>query len=424
MARLFERVFPRELLDRVPAFIKVGALVPVGVGVAWLMWMGLVQFPVVSNWVAHTTLEEKYQTNAQHIVTLRYHPKAESLFQPIAKGLQAVGFQVAWERKENIQDNVVEAPLAVGEEIARIAQYNSWGREYSVFKAEQPQISLATPLESGQVFRDTPPAAVSRAGKYSDIVWAKSGAALQALLPRMVQIPAGTFTMGSPESEKGRDGDEGPQHEVRIPAFEIGESEVTFAEWDRCVEAEAEACPQVDDQGWGRSDRPVINVNWNQAQVYIQWLNQQAGLPEDKGYRLPSEAEWEYAARGKTQTAYFWGDEWECGYGNGNNPETKCQDGYEEKTAPVKQFKPNGFGLYDTSGNVWEWVQDCWVDNYQGAPTDGSAREASKGKSCEFRSLRGGGWYSIPAFLRSAFRSRDLPGAAYYGTGFRLARTP
>ena len=317
---LLQRFFPRELVERVPAFVKVGAVVPVGIVLIWLAWIGLAQLSMVGEWLAQERLAAKWQEHAQQVVTLRYHPKAQSLVEPIAKGLQAVGFQVAWAENSEVKENGITAPLSVGTEIARIAQYNSWGRKYPVFKAEQPVINLATALQTGQVFTEQPPANVQRAGEYpTAITWVPvpkgveanqamkplvEGTSVKALSPPMIKIPGGTFTMGSPTSETGRDADEGPQHEVQVLAFEIGETEVTFAEWDRC--ADAGVCPQAEDEGWGRGDRPVINVSWKQAQEYIQWLNETLGLSEGQGYRLPSEAEWEYAARAGTQTAYFW----------------------------------------------------------------------------------------------------------------------
>ncbi len=236
--------------------------------------------------------------------------------------------------------------------------------------------------------------------------------------PRMVAIPGGTFLMGSPETEEGRYKDEGPQHHVTVPAFELGETEVTFAEWDRCVSAGA--CSQKKDQGWGRGARPVINVSWNDIQTYIAWLNARVGLTGAHAYRLPSEAEWEYAAKsGANQELWA-----------GTSEESKLRDyavykaNSGRKTAEVRSKKPNAFGLYGLSGNVWEWVQDCYVDSYQGAPTDGLAHETAAGKTCEKRSLRGGGWNNLPQILRSAFRDRYHPGEALIDTGFRLARTP
>ncbi|RMD68212.1 MAG: PEGA domain-containing protein, partial [Gammaproteobacteria bacterium] len=165
--------------------------------------------------------------------------------------------------------------------------------------------------------------------------------------PEMVVIPPGRFLMGSPFDEEGRDSDEGPQHRVSIARpFAIGRYEVTFEEYDRFCEATGRRRP--DDNGWGRGKRPVINVSWHDAKAYARWLSKQTG----KRYRLPSEAEWEYAARAGTSTRYWWGDR--VGHGHANCD--GCGSWWDGKeTAPVGFFDPNPWGLYDTAGNVWEW---------------------------------------------------------------------
>ena len=201
--------------------------------------------------------------------------------------------------------------------------------------------------------------------------------------PEMVVIPAGTFLMGSPENEKERFEDEVPQHEVTLEKpFALGKYPVTFEDYDRFAKAPERGKPG--DEGWGRGRRPVINVSWKDAAAYAEWLSEQTG----KRYRLPSEAEWEYAARAGTTTAYWWGNE--IGQNRANCD--GCGSQWDNKqTAPVGSFKPNAFGLYDTAGNVWEWVQDCWNENYAGAPTDGSAWEEG---DCSQRVLRGGAWFN------------------------------
>ncbi len=235
--------------------------------------------------------------------------------------------------------------------------------------------------------------------------------------PRMVMIPGGTFLMGSPESEVGRDSDEGPQHHVTVPAFELGETEVTFAEWDRCVSAGA--CPQKSDNGWGRGMRPVINVSWNDAQTYIAWLNAKVGLTGSHAYRLPSEAEWEYAAKSGAKQDVWAGTSEKSNVGDYAVYEANSGG----KTAEVRSKKPNAFGLYDLSGNVLEWMHDCYVNSYESAPTDGSGREMTASGTCAKRVLRGGSWYGhIPLFLRSAVRFRFPPDEAGFVSGFRLAR--
>jgi formylglycine-generating enzyme required for sulfatase activity len=228
--------------------------------------------------------------------------------------------------------------------------------------------------------------------------------------PTMIVVPAGKFTMGSPESEIDRSRDEGPQHEVIfVKPFSVGKTHVTFAEWDICVAAEA--CPRVSDNGWGRGDRPVILVSWNEAKVYVAWLKRMTG----KNYRLLSEAEWEYAARAGNQGRYSFGDD-----------ETQVGDyawyaeNSEAKTHPVAMKKPNAFGLYDMHGNVWQWVEDCYHRSYEGAPSDGSAWI----EQCSNRVLRGGSWYNGgPDGLRSAGRLQVNSGYRDLNGGFRVGRT-
>lgn len=225
--------------------------------------------------------------------------------------------------------------------------------------------------------------------------------------PKMVRIPPGKFLMGSPENEAGRWDAEGPQHEVTISnAFEIGKYPVTFDEYDLFAKATKRKLPN--DQGWGRSQRPVINVSWHDAQDYVKWLSGQTGKP----YRLPTEAEWEYAARANTQTRYWWGDDIDTNNAVYNTTQTE----------PVGSFKANAFGLYDTAGNVWEWVQDCWHENYNNAPKDGSAWLEVNGGNCDRRVVRGGSWDNDPRLLRSAYRNWGSTDYAIYFLGFRIAR--
>ena len=187
-----------------------------------------------------------------------------------------------------------------------------------------------------------------------------------------------------------------PVHQVTVPSFAIGKYEVTFAEWDACVAGGGCKGYQPRDQGWGRGNRPVIGVSWEDAQAYVIWLSAQTG----KTYRLPSEAEWEYAARAGTETKYHWGNSI-VGQNRAN-----CEgcgslwDG--EETALVGSFGPNAFGLHDIHGNVWEWVLDCWNSNYRGAPSNEQAREAG---SCGSHPIRGGSWENITRNRRSAERS-------------------
>ena len=217
--------------------------------------------------------------------------------------------------------------------------------------------------------------------------------------PEMVVVPSGSFMMGSPGVEKGRDDDEGPRHRVRIDyRLAVGVYEVTFAEWDACVSAGGCGGYRPDDRGWGRGNRPVINVSWEDAQSYVRWLSNKTG----KSYRLLSESEWEYVARAGTTTRYNWGNE--IGHNRANCD--GCGSRWDnEKTAPVGAFSANAWGLHDVHGNVWEWVEDCWNDSYTGAPADGSAWESG---DCSERVLRGGSWFYVPRNLRAAVPLLEL----------------
>jgi len=232
--------------------------------------------------------------------------------------------------------------------------------------------------------------------------------------PEMVVVPAGEFMMGSPPDETRRDSNESPQHEVVLAKrFAVSKFEVTFDEWQACV-TYGDCDPHVSDSGWGRGRQPVIDVSWDQARHYAAWLARMTGKP----YRLLTEAEWEYVARAGTTTAFSWGDE----IGKGNANCDGCGSQWDNRqTAPVGSFPANGFGLHDMSGNVAEWVEDCWHDNYGGAPTDGSAWTA--GGDCTRRVVRGGAWHYQPWELRSANREWYLPASRYDHVGFRVART-
>ena len=238
--------------------------------------------------------------------------------------------------------------------------------------------------------------------------------------PELVVIPAGTFRMGSPASEEGRDDDEGPQHRVTLRSFALGVTEVTFDEWEACVRGGGCNGYRPGNRGWGRGSRPVINVSWNDAQAYVSWLSSATGA----GYRLPSESEWEYAARGGTATPFHTGAtistdqanyDGDYVYGSGR------RGTYRERTTPAGTFPPNAFGLYDVHGNVWEWVDDCSHGDYSGAPSDGTAW--GRGGDCSRRVLRGGSWVSLPRDLRSAARHRYTAGNRSSVIGFRVART-
>ena len=223
--------------------------------------------------------------------------------------------------------------------------------------------------------------------------------------PEMVVVPAGSFMMGSPASEKYRYDNEGPRHRVRISEpFAVGKYEVTFAEWDACALDGGCGGYRPDDGGWGRGKRPVINVSWKDAQSYAEWLSRKTG----EGYRLLSESEWEYAARAGTTGPFH----------TGGTISTDQANYGGSKTVPVGRYGSNDFGLHDMHGNVWEWVEDCWNGSYAGAPADGSAWKSG---ACVRRVLRGGSWFGGPGNLRSAYRIRA--GFRYDRFGIRVART-
>ena len=232
--------------------------------------------------------------------------------------------------------------------------------------------------------------------------------------PQMAVIPAGSFEMGSPDGEKDREKDretdEGPMRLVKIESsLAVGKYEVTFREWDACVKGGGCRDYRPNANGWGRGDRPVINVSWNDARAYVRWLGEETG----REYRLLSEAEWEYAARAGTRTRYSFGDDITHEMAN-------YLDSGHKKTVSVGSYKANGFGLYDMHGNVWEWVQDCWNDSYRGAPSNGDAWERG---DCSRRVLRGGSWYVGSGHLRSAVRDGKGFGFRFSNGGFRVART-
>lgn len=263
--------------------------------------------------------------------------------------------------------------------------------------------------------------------------------------PTMVAIPSGTFLMGSPAHEAGRFDNEGPQHRVAVKAFALGKFDVTSAEFLRFLEAtgyQPKPCNPILNMRWRNTDAgkayppapsdtepprwPAVCLDWKDAGAYIAWLNRQAraARPEIGAkpgpYRLPTEAEWEYAARGGTATARWWGD----GIGRNNANCNGCGSSFDANTlADVDAFAPNPFGLYGMLGNAWQWTADCWHPDYVHAPADGSAW---RGDACDKHVIRGGAWNNLPAFIRSAARSSaGLNGGEYdYSSlaGFRVAR--
>ncbi len=229
--------------------------------------------------------------------------------------------------------------------------------------------------------------------------------------PEMVVVPAGAFRMG--DLSGGGDVDEGPVRTVRIArAFAIARFETTFSQWDAC--AAAGACRQgVGDIGFGRGDRPVMLVSWEDAQAFARWLSETTG----RRYRLPTEAEWEYAARAGSGTRFPWGDD----IGRGNANCDGCGSAWDdERTAPVGSLPASAFGIHDMVGNLYEWVEDCGRYSYEDAPSDGSA--AAPDAACRQRMMRGGSWLSPPRAARPANRVRGPIGFSDVNVGFRMAR--
>ena len=220
--------------------------------------------------------------------------------------------------------------------------------------------------------------------------------------PEMVSGPGGELHDGLARETSLKRSDDEQQHNVTIPkAFAVGKYAVTFAEWDACVADGGCGGYKPSDRGWGRGDRPVINVSWDDAQAYVKWLSKKTG----QSYRLPSEAEREYFARAGTDTPFWWGSSITPDQANYDGNYVYAGGGkkgeYRQKTVPVKSFKPNPWGLYQVHGNVWEWTQDCWNDNHDDAPADGIARTTG---DCGKRVVRGGSWNDFPRGLRAAYR--------------------
>lgn len=278
--------------------------------------------------------------------------------------------------------------------------------------------------------------------------------------PRMVVVPPGSFTIGAPANEPGRFNEDGPQRQVNIHAFAIGKFDVSRAQWAVFASAtnwvapvgcawtgvtpseHGDANASWQNTGFAQDDtHPVVCITWNDAQDYAHWLGERTG----QSYRLPSESEWEYAARAGTTTAFPWGAS--ASHENANYGADTCCGGFASGrdrwvgTSPVGSFPANAFGLYDMNGNVLQWVQDCFANSYAALPTDGSAYEAAVtlqitgdfasmngASSCAYRMARGGDWGDMPAMIRSAARNwGPPPGAALAtyrsgGVGFRVAR--
>jgi formylglycine-generating enzyme required for sulfatase activity/serine/threonine protein kinase len=242
--------------------------------------------------------------------------------------------------------------------------------------------------------------------------------------PVMVVIPAGSFVMGCDGADRCTE-DQQPARTVRIgQPFLAGQFQVTFADYARFAAATQRPVP--DDLGWGGDRRPVINVTWNDAEAYVEWLRDQTGEP----YRLLSEAEWEYIARAGSDGGYFYGDDESelCNYGNHADANsgfswrnTECGDGFSDRTAPVGTYSANDWRVFDVIGNVWEWVADCWHESYRQAPQDAGPWLATDSADCERRVIRGGSWYDGPELLLPRTRNWAVAEERNDVLGFRVA---
>jgi len=226
--------------------------------------------------------------------------------------------------------------------------------------------------------------------------------------PELIVVKPGTFIMGS---DLGRPAEK-PAHTVNIPyPFAIGRFEVTFREWSQCVE-NAGCRHRPDDHKWGQIRRPVINITWDQAKTYLRWLSSFT----DKNYRLPSESEWEYIHKAGTSTRFWWGNS--VGINNANCKD--CKSNWSAKsTAPVGSFKANPFGVFDTAGNAFEWVEDCWHPNHFNTIINGSPRLNG---NCHFRVIRGGSFYYFGKVSESSYRAKNPFNIKSYWLGFRVLR--
>ena len=301
-------------------------------------------------------------------------------FFPVIKDLQVLpqgGIAVTdldhWKYRDKAWDNVVGK---IGERVQILLE----GRSTNVAIEKKPELPQTDPSRNGHTKRDLPDT------------------------PEMVFVEGGTFKMGGNDRDS-----EKPIHDVKVPSFWIGKYPVTFGEYEAfCSETNRD---KPVDRGWGRGRRPVINVSWHDAEAYCEWLSGKTG----KKYRLPSEAEWEFAARGGILSKGY-------KYAGNNDPDRVAWHSGNSggKTQPVGEKEPNELGLYDMSGNVWEWCADHWHDNYEDAPKDGSAW--TSGGDLSGRVLRGGSWDFDDYVCQVSVRYWNYPNDWVNGTGFRLAQ--
>jgi formylglycine-generating enzyme required for sulfatase activity len=324
--------------------------------------------------------------------------KAEEAEQQRLALLKAEQERAAAEAKRKAEAEIVAKAAADAQ--ARRKAEEAETQRIALLKDEQDRAAVETKRRADLQKKSTDPKERSIGQRFRDCT---DGC------PEMIVVPGGAFLMGSDDGESS----EKPPHRVVIPApFAVAEFEATFAEWDACI-ADGGCKYRPDDKGWGRGNRPVIYVSWhNVTREYLPWLSAKAGKP----YRLLTEAEWEFVARANTNTAYSWGND----VGRKRAHCNGCTTEWIKHTELVGSFAPNGFGVYDMHGNVYELTQDCWNESYRGAPIDGTAWTTG---DCNRHVVRGGSWFTAPKYLRSAARDADSADYRNSNVGFRVART-
>jgi formylglycine-generating enzyme required for sulfatase activity len=310
--------------------------------------------------------------------------------------------------KEAAKEPPKEAPKEPPKEAAKETPARPAPKAAEPPRAAQPKVRPApapaatSPAPSAPAVAETAPPSAPAQGK-------AAGEAIKdcPTCPDLVSLPAGSFVMGS----NSGDPSEKPEHRVTIPsAFAIGRFEVTMEQWNACVDTGG--CTKVTTDASRPKNVPVRDVSWEDAQQYVKWLTKVTGKP----YRLPTEAEWEYAARGGTSTKFWWGEQMRKGTANCK----ECGDPWQaDGPVPVGSFPPNPFGLHDLNGSVWEWVQDCWHTSFKGAPSDGKSWEDP---NCRVRVIRGGSWRENATYMPSSTRFKYDSNVRQTQNGFRVVR--
>ncbi len=434
---LLDFELPRTVNALLPGMRWLSALMPalalllLGSGGCWLTWWGW--HNGAERWVQQPLLVRQRAQHGVLEVRILVTPGTEDLANRLLNTLKEHGFeqtetralqpseQETPEATNNVRHGTDVEPVFARYLARRLAhltyQQTSELVENTLPDANLPanriRVTLIQPPQAGGAFQD----ALNRT--LSGEEWKQIMQALPSFIePEMVEVPAGEFRMGDIQGDGAPD--ELPVRYIRIAEpFAIGKYEVTFNEYVRFAVATGRRLPS--DGGWDRGYRPVINVSWVDAVDYAEWLSAQTG----KKFRLPTEAEWEYAARAGTEGRFWWCADTEpkCEVGTQRANCEGCGSEWKNQTALVGSFDANPFGLHDTAGNVWEWVQDCWHNSYEveGRPDNGKAWEPAKPADCDLRVVRGGSWFSKPLYLRSSNRDSQLSGRQENTFGFRLA---